>query len=135
MDRARHLLDRFGHWRFVATWLVVIFGASSIPNYTIVTEPPRWPVDKLVHAGEYAVLSALVVAAATGKRSSDRRLAAATVVAFVLAAAYGASDEYHQLYVHGRDADVHDWMADVAGAATGAIAAAMLLRSREPRGS
>ena len=50
--------------------------------------------------------------------------------AIVLASLYGVTDELHQRYVHGRDPDWRDWMADALGSATGAFAAALLLRRR-----
>ncbi|MBF0179708.1 MAG: VanZ family protein [Magnetococcales bacterium] len=37
--------------------------------------------------------------------------------AWCYVAAYGAFDEWHQLFVPGRYADVADWMADAIGAA------------------
>ena len=47
-----------------------------------------------------------------------------------IGAAYGITDEWHQMYVPGRMPDVVDWLADVAGLVTGyAIAATFLNRS------
>ena len=130
MDIAQRLLDRFGRWRFVALTLIAIFAVSSIPNYFVVTEPSRWPVDKVVHFSEYAVLAALFVGAACRQRRTSAWLAAIVVAAIVLASLYGVTDELHQRYVHGRDPDWRDWMADALGSATGAFAAALLLRRR-----
>ncbi len=131
MDLARRLLDRLGHWRFVVLTLIAIFVVSSIPNYFVVTEPSRWPVDKAVHFSEYAVLAALFVGAACRQRSASTWLGAIVVAAIVLASLYGVSDELHQRYVHGRDPDWRDWMADVLGSTTGALAAAFVLSRRQ----
>ena len=37
--------------------------------------------------------------------------------ALLAASAYGATDEFHQLFVPGRSCDVFDWLADTTGAA------------------
>jgi VanZ family protein len=37
----------------------------------------------------------------------------------ILASVYAATDEWHQLFVPQRSADVADWAADVVGAAAG----------------
>ncbi|MBF0294391.1 MAG: VanZ family protein [Magnetococcales bacterium] len=49
--------------------------------------------------------------------------------AWCYAAAYGAFDEWHQLFVPGRYADLADWMADAIGAAL-AICLLEYLRAR-----
>lgn len=131
MDLPRRLLERFGNWPFVCAWLVVIFGLSAIPS-ELAASAPRWPVDKVAHFGEYAILAALAVAALTRDRNARplRALAPAVGIAIVLAAAYGASDEFHQKFVRGRDPGLGDWSADVAGGITGAAGAVIVLRSR-----
>jgi VanZ family protein len=56
------------------------------------------------------------------------------VLAVGLASLYGVSDEVHQAFVPGRNADVFDWVADTTGAllAAGII---HLYTSRRARGS
>jgi VanZ family protein len=88
--------------------------------------------DKLVHALEYALLGALA-ALALGARGV--RPGRALLLAAVLASAYGASDEIHQSFVPGREADVADWAADTVGAILGAGTAAAALRRRKARAS
>jgi VanZ family protein len=86
--------------------------------------PPGLSWDKILHAGAYAVMSALVTwAMARGRlrEATGRALLAGVLVAV----AYGATDEWHQAFVPGRHADVFDLIADAAGAlaAAGAIRA------------
>ena len=52
--------------------------------------------------------------------------------AWLFAAAYGASDEFHQSFVPGRDSSVADWLADLAGAALG-VTVVLLWRRRVTR--
>jgi VanZ family protein len=42
------------------------------------------------------------------------------VAATLLASAYGATDEYHQMFVPLRHAELADWIADTIGASIGA---------------
>jgi len=52
--------------------------------------------------------------------------------AWVASAAYGASDEFHQRFVPGRDSSIADWVTDLAGAAVG-VALALAWRRRMAR--
>jgi VanZ family protein len=77
----------------------------------------------LAHAAEYALLGALwawALAPALGRRA----LPAAVAISLL----YAISDEIHQSYVPGRDADPLDVVADAAGIA----AVAALIRARLP---
>jgi VanZ family protein len=79
---------------------------------------------KLVHFGEYALLCALwwrVLRTRTTR-------AKAALIAFAIASAYAATDEWHQTFVDGRTGSPIDWAIDTAGAA----AAALWLRARRP---
>lgn len=98
-------------WLHLGLWLVLIFGLSSIPDLT----PPGPRVsglDKLFHAGEYAVLGALW-GRALGLRRHGFWLGLA------LGLGVGSLDELHQGRVPGRETDVLDALADATGAALG----------------
>jgi VanZ family protein len=95
-------------WLAVAVWAGVIFGFSSIPSSHFAGGINLR--DALLHAAEYAVLAALL-----------RRAGLSWSAAVVVASAYGASDEFHQSFVHNRDASPADLMFDVVGATIGAL--------------
>lgn len=114
-------------------WAGLIFWESSQANPFPFLPPEILAQDKLLHLGAYAVLAALAVG--TLARTRLATLGRATAVAVLLAAGYGATDEWHQSYVPGRDADPWDWAADAVGAIAGASAMALILRRRDPRAS
>ncbi len=130
MVRARELLLAVSRWYVVIAMLAIIFALSSLPN---LAEPRHYtfPFDKVAHFSEYAVLGFAL--AGLLRRDAPRRwpLVVLLVGAIAAAALYGASDEFHQRFVRGRDPDVHDWLADLTGSTVGALASAVLVR--EPR--
>lgn len=86
--------------------------------------------DKLAHAGEYLVLSVLVVAGLHQggiKRLFLRALAAVPIMALVAAA-----DELHQAWIPGRSPEALDLAADAAGIVlgTGIVLLVVWLRGR-----
>ena len=83
-------------------------------------------VDKVAHACEYAVFAVLVARAVSAYGVARWRLWAVTVL---ICSLYGASDELHQLFVPGRDADPVDWVVDTVGSAIGAFAWLVATRS------
>ena len=101
---------RLGSWIPVALWAALIFGLSSIPS--LGTGLGVWDLvlRKLAHLAEYAVLGALLY------RAVRRRPAA-----IALAAAYAASDEWHQTLVRGRHGSPLDWLIDLAGVVAGVL--------------
>ncbi|HEX9049038.1 MAG TPA: VanZ family protein [Anaeromyxobacter sp.] len=113
-------------------WAAVLFWESSRANPFPFLPAGLLAQDKLLHAGAYAVLGALVAAALRAGGAAARR---AVALAVLVAAVYGATDEWHQAYVPGRDADPLDWAADAAGAIAGAAAAVLALRGRIARAS
>lgn len=94
-------------------WAAIIFTESSISGSYF----PSTPLgsDKLVHVGIYGILCWLV-SRSFGQVDSalinKMRLFLSVVVTIV----YGFSDEFHQLFVPGRSADIYDLAADAAGA-------------------
>jgi VanZ family protein len=82
--------------------------------------------DKIVHFALYAVLALFVRHAlpAAAPRST-------LLLTFVGIAAFAAVDEWHQQFIPGRGMEPADWVADVAGAATGVVIGGAMLRRRE----
>jgi VanZ family protein len=95
----------------------LIFIISSIPY---VSRLPGDMSDKTGHFIGYGILGVLMLRALARGRVVGVTLRAA-VVAILLSAAYGVSDECHQYFVPGRSSDVHDVAADAAGAAAAAL--------------
>lgn len=106
---------RFLLWAPPLGYMYFIFFLSSesdpLPSLTRVV----W--DKALHGTGYAALGALIARGFAGEGLSWRR---AWLLAAIASSAYGVSDEYHQSFVAGRDADVLDWVADTIGSSVGA---------------
>jgi VanZ family protein len=96
--------------------MIVIFGLSAQSNPLPEVTTHVW--DKLLHACEYAGLAFLLARALRGEGASWLVVVA---LAIGVASAYGASDEWHQAFVPGRDSAITDWLADTTGAFVGAL--------------
>lgn len=99
----------------LVAWVVVIFVLSTIPKFPDV----RLPIspDKLAHVGIYFVLCMLSRRAFFYQERLAFLHKHALQAAFWFTLVYGALDEFHQLYVPGRWADVYDVIADGIGGA------------------
>ena len=97
--------------------MALIFAASSITNLRSL---PGDISDKSGHSIGYAMLAGLLLRALAGGRLQGVTWKRG-VLAIVLATCYGATDEFHQLFVAGRSADRYDVLADCIGA-TSAVA-------------
>ena len=85
-------------WTVVAGYMLAIFWSSS---QSALPSLPLQPSDKLVHFAVYAVLSLLVIWAAT--RGRWRRTSGSVVLlATLVCTAYGYTDEVHQRFVPNR---------------------------------
>lgn len=105
-------------WGPVLVYMAAIFVASSVENPPVPSNVP----DVDLHAAAYFGLMLLVVRAlARGTRAGVTLRV--LVLAFLITVAYGATDEWHQMYVPTRHAEWRDLGADAIGAAVAAIAA------------
>lgn len=116
VEQRSHFVSAFSKlWLIVAlAWTAAILVVNSIG----VSDAPIQTfsgADKLTHAVMYAF-------AAFAWRSAFRsRGDSITGLVIFAIAALGAIDEWHQIAVPGRNADVRDWLADVLGALLGVI--------------
>lgn len=90
----------------------LIFFLSS--QSQLIDTPLDFPnKDKLIHATAYAIMG---YAAWSAFRHHLEKGLLLAVVSVLFASLYGVSDEFHQSFVVGRNADVWDWLADTVGA-------------------
>jgi VanZ family protein len=93
-------------------WAAIIFVESSIPGHAF----PSMPVgtDKLVHIAIFFILGWLSHRAFT-HQSSELVSKMSLYLTQVVTILFGFSDEFHQLFVPGRTADMYDMAADSVG--------------------
>ena len=131
------------HWLPVLLWMIFIFVGSTdllSAEHTSRFIGPflRWfaldiaeatiaavqlVVRKCAHLTEYAILGALLCRAL---RLGHSNLRHAGVLAFVIAAAYAALDEFHQSFIPSRTGAAQDVAIDCAGALTGLALCALI---------
>jgi VanZ family protein len=83
----------------------------------LIGPPQPWLAEFLINSAHFFVYAGLAFwwwrALSGGRRADKVSLAAA----FAISVLYGASDEFHQSFVPGRDASWLDLLTDTAGAA------------------
>jgi VanZ family protein len=116
------ILSRLDPWAPPVALMVVIFVLSAQPDLS--TGLGVWDLvgRKIVHMSEYALLCGLWWRALRTVGPERTALALAVLVSL----AYAASDEVHQLFVHGR----HGTPVDVGIDAVGIAVASLLIRRR-----
>lgn len=103
-----------------------IVGEIFVPDYDKWTEKEQeafaeridYPVRKAAHATEYACFAVLLMGMYQSYGLAGRRQ---IIASFLSAAAYAATDEFHQLFVPGRGCRVTDVLIDSLGAAAGIL--------------
>jgi VanZ family protein len=106
-------------WVPFFAWVVFIFVGSSIPR--LPGNPfgmPPWS-DKVAHFLEYLILAFLFYRGIRGERW--RMGFPAWLIVLATGLVIASIDEYHQAYIPGRDSNIRDWTADMAGVMTGAL--------------
>jgi branched-subunit amino acid transport protein AzlD len=98
------------YWIISVLYMGLIFILSSFPP------PMELPAfsfaDKLAHLLAYGVLASLIYLALKKSQVSFHPISIPFLIAFL----YGVSDELHQYFVPGRDADPFDAVANGVGA-------------------
>lgn len=107
------LLRAFGP---MVAYMAIIFALSAQSKPPIPMDLP----DVLLHVPEYVVLGLLVIwALRTGVPSVGAAWVALLAITFCVL--YGASDEWHQSFVPGREESLHDLASDAVGGATAVV--------------
>ena len=99
--------------------IIILFG-GSMPSDIMAQkiEMMQFPIRKLAHFSEYALLCLLWIFAFRYNEFSTKQM---YILAFVLSAAYAGADEFHQSFVPGRCAAVTDVLIDSSGAAVASL--------------
>lgn len=91
-------------------------------------ESMQFPIRKLAHMTEYAVLAMLLALHLGSYAFGSKNLQLRLLLAWLIAAAYAATDEVHQLFVDGRSGSFVDVCIDSAGAFLGVLCLAIFFR-------
>jgi len=118
-------LHRAWLWLPPLALMAVIFQLSSQTDPLPAITERVW--DKALHFGVYAALGLLFFRAFLGEGAG---WVTAAALAFSATSAYGASDEWHQLFTPGRQSGLDDWMADTLGGAMGIAMFVLVPRTR-----
>ena len=121
----RSVLRRVSLWLPPLVYMAAIFHFSSQSEPLPALTEHVW--DKLLHTIEYTGLAVLLFRALDGEALGRWWSAVLTVM---IVSAYGASDEWHQVFVPMRSADVNDWLTDTLAGAIGAAACVVFQRAR-----
>jgi VanZ family protein len=103
-------------WLPVVVYMAAIFYASSLQHPPVPADVP----DVRLHAVAYFGLMIVVTRAIAHGTWAGVRLVA-LAIAWFITVMYGASDEWHQMYVPLRTAELHDLIADAIGASAAGI--------------
>jgi VanZ family protein len=115
-NRKQRIIPRGLAWYWLPplAWMGLIFFLSS---QRLAGPSQPWLAELLTKGAHFSIYAILAFwwwrALSRGRRVEKVILAAV----FVISALYGASDEFHQSFVPGRDASWLDWLTDVVGAA------------------
>lgn len=111
-------------WSLVAAYAILIFILSSLSNPSPI--PDIFMADKLIHFIEYAIFGFLLFSALYEGMAVKK----AAFFSVILAALYGATDEFHQYFVADRDSDLFDLLADSLGGFVGTATGVLLKGGR-----
>ena len=98
-------------WLPVVAYMAAIFYVSSLQHPPVPADIP----DVRLHAAAYFGLMVVVTRAIAHGRWSGVTLVTLGL-AWLITVMYGASDEWHQMHVASRTAELHDLIADAIGA-------------------
>lgn len=105
-------------------------GKMSVPDFSKLPKEEQidyakkieFPVRKMAHATEYAILSCLLT-----NLCLTFPMRKAYMWSWLMGSAYAATDEFHQLFVPGRSGQITDVMIDSVGCLAGCLLTCLIL--------
>ena len=83
-----------------------------------------YPIRKIAHGGEYAILSSLIMGIFIGLKN---KIVLEAIFSWAIASLYAVTDEIHQLFVPGRSGQVIDVIIDSSGAFIGVLIISLII--------
>jgi VanZ family protein len=117
-------------WLPAVAWALGIFLLSALSNPP--SPGPNFQMkDKVGHWILYCGLGGLVARAL--RQGHNQSLPRTVGLAILIASAYGATDELHQLFVPHRSCEWTDWLTDTLGASAAAAGYSTYESFRRPK--
>ncbi len=109
-----------------AFWLL-LFVLTTLPGSSL----PHFKInDKVLHFASYFILSVLLNCSLRLQNKYPAARKYSVLITLIITALYGMLDELHQELIPGREADIKDWIADMAGATLGMLFTASIFLLR-----
>ncbi|MCK4919283.1 MAG: VanZ family protein [Candidatus Pacebacteria bacterium] len=100
-------------WLPVFLWCGLIYYFSSIPSLkSDFSSDVDFVLRKIAHMSEYGILTFLFFRASIGQKLYFRKAIAHSVIFSIV---FAITDEYHQLFVYGREGSLRDIFIDSLG--------------------
>src|SRR3989344_7686966 len=109
-------MNKFLNWFILILYMSIIFYYSSQERIGFLDKKPFSYIkilkDKTLHVIEYFILSVLTYNAFKTNKFLNKNLFLYSILFSTL---YGVSDEFHQLFVIGREFSIYDIISDFVG--------------------
>jgi VanZ family protein/UDP-2,3-diacylglucosamine pyrophosphatase LpxH len=112
-------------WILPLAVAAAIIWLSAQSHYPMGVQLPP-PLDKFAHASVFGLL-ALALDLALRLNQPGLPMYRRHLLVFVAVSCFGATDEWHQLFVPGRSCEFGDWVADTVGGGLGLLAGSLQL--------
>ncbi|MCK5490847.1 MAG: VanZ family protein [Candidatus Pacebacteria bacterium] len=111
----KNIKNVIGLWLAVFLWCAFIYFLSSIPSLkSDFSSEIDFVLRKIAHMSEYGILTFLFFRAYSGSKNNLSKRKSISL-AIMFAFTYALTDEYHQLFVSGREGSLRDVFVDSLG--------------------
>ncbi|MCK5413324.1 MAG: VanZ family protein [Candidatus Pacebacteria bacterium] len=109
----KNIKNNFRLWLPVFLWCGLIYYFSSMPSLkSDFSNDVDFVLRKIAHMSEYGILTFLFFRASIGQKLYFKK---AIVYSVIFSIVFAVTDEYHQLFVYGREGSLRDIFIDSLG--------------------
>jgi VanZ family protein len=95
---------------------ILLFVATTLPSKDL---PDTGVSDKIEHFTAYMILAVLLNMTLMFQNKYPKLKNKAWLYTLIVILTYAGLDEFHQLFIPGRDCDILDWLSDATGVLLG----------------